>query len=334
MLPGQGEASVIPAPSVRHGSVRTKSGAIPAGYADDSPLPADWLGSPAAMSAELTCYRHPGVAASNTCGVCLKTICDVCLTWANMAPACPICARKVRQGGRVKRMAIIATVVLLAGAGVLAYAFTYEPPFDYGKHANDVRTLSQRLEKEPCDRAAIVKLGDTMMMAGDYRGALGRANAWFAACGDHPRLLWVTYGAHKRLGENEAAIAAATKLIEDDPDDKDYWWWRGVIHERTGDWEKAAADYEKTLEIMPRISNIPFNLSAAYEKLGRPCDAVKPIEQYLEYHPQDREDASVQQQLARLIAACETPSAAAPAEPGDDEAVRADTRGRRARRDR
>lgn len=190
------------------------------------------------------------------------------------------------------------TAALLAG---LAF---YEPPFDYGPHADDVAKLRSQLEQEPCDRAKIVALGETLVRAGDYRGAIERSDEFFAACGEHHRLLWVTYGAKKRLGEWDAAIEDATKLIESDPSDKDYWWWRGICHEERGRLVEAAADYEKALEAEPRLSNIPFNLATIYERLGRPCDAAEVIGRYLDHHPENKDVPSVKQRLERLEARC------------------------------
>jgi aspartyl protease family protein len=123
-----------------------------------------------------------------------------------------------------------------------------------------------------------------------------------------PRLRWFTYDAHKRLSELDKAIADATLLIEGRPDDKDFWWWRGIVYEEKGDLEKAAADYRQTLALEPRVTGIPFNLAAIYEKQGKPCEAILPIEQFLRYHPDVADRERVNERLLRLYSTpdCQT----------------------------
>ena len=161
-----------------------------------------------------------------------------------------------------------------------------------------------RLKNEPCDRTVVVQLEDVLLDAGDVRGTLAAADAFFEACGDYPRLRWFTYAAHKRLGQWNEAIAEATKLIEDDPNDKDFWWWRGICYEHLGRWRDAAADYEKAIAVQPRLTSIPFNLADMYEKMGKPCDAAGVIRRYLEHHPESASDAAVSARLTRVSRGC------------------------------
>ena len=249
------------------------------------------------------CYRHPGTAGTNRCGTCLKYICDACLQWARMEPVCPGCGRRSRGRTDVRQFVIVGAVLVLGCAGAFAAMFFYEKPFDYGKHSGDVFLLQQELQANPCDRTAIVKLGDTMLLAGNRRGALDRANDWLERCGEYERLRWVTYSAYRDLNRDADAIREATRLIELDPDDKDYRWWRGIIHERGGQLAKAAADYEKALEIQPRLTSIPVNLADVYERLGRPCDAAVPLERVIAHYP-DRVDAPLGHRVARLKQEC------------------------------
>lgn len=223
-------------------------------------------------------------------------------------PACAPCAKTSRTQRRRLTWVYVAVGMVTACAGgvaVLAGVAFYEPPFDHGKFADDVWKLESQLEQEPCDRTKIVTLGETLTRAGDYRGAIRRSDEFFAACGEHHRLLWVTYNAKKRLGEWDEAIEDATKLIESDPSDKDYWWWRGICHEERGRLVEAAADYEKSLEAEPRLTSIPFNLATIYERLGRQCDAAKVVERYLVHHPESADNPSVKQRLQRLKEHCE-----------------------------
>ena len=253
------------------------------------------------------CYRHPGVAGTNTCGVCLQPVCDTCLGWVKLEPACPVCARKKRRRASALTAGVVLAALFLCGGAGLAAFLVYEPAFEYGQHAPKVLSLSARLEDEPCDREAIVQLGETLVRARDYRGALRRTDDWLAECGDYSRLRWVRYSAYKFRGDLDGAIREATRLIEEDPDDKDFWWWRGLMYEQQKEYAKAIADYEKSIEIQPALSNIPFNLSSMYERMGRPCEAIRPVEQFLVYHPESLGTADVKHRLTRLRSACAKP---------------------------
>lgn len=261
--------------------------------------------------AAVECHAHPGTIVASTCSICLKPLCTACLVFDRFRPACAPCAKTARTQRRRMTWIYLAVGMVAVCTGTVAIvagvAF-YEPPpppFDYGRFADDVTKLQSQLQQEPCDRTKIVTLGETMAKAGDYRGAIRRSEEFFAACGEHHRLLWVTYGAKKRLGEWDEAIKDATKLIESDPSDKDYWWWRGICHEERGRLVEAAADYEKSLEAEPRLTSIPFNLAAIYERLGRQCDAAKVVERYLVHHPESADNPSVKQRLERHREHCE-----------------------------
>ncbi len=52
--------------------------------------------------------------------------------------------------------------------------------------------------------------------------------------------------------------------------------------------------------IQPALTGVPFDLANVYERLGRPCEAMKPIEQFLVYHPNVVDRDRVDEHLARL----------------------------------
>lgn len=168
---------------------------------------------------------------------------------------------------------------------------------DYGDRLPKVKSLTDALEKEPCDKGRMVKLLDEMVGAGDYRNTLKRADAFFAKCGDLPRARWLTYEAHKRLSEYDAAIAEATKLIESDRYDRDFWWWRGNAQVLKGDHASALADFQEVVKLCPNCT-VGWQIADAVEKLGRPCEGIEPLESVAKAHP----DASDIDQLRRRIA--------------------------------
>jgi len=232
------------------------------------------------------CHAHPTAPARTVCRTCLRPLCSVCTVLDDrMRPQCVECIQR-----RSRRNTRVAVALLVLGAlGVTAYlvrahrggpaamgaaedAGPPEQPYDYGASADKVHRLEGQLGKEPCDRRKIVELCDEMLRAGDSRGTIRRAEAFFQACGDHPRLRWLTYGAHKQLSEWDQASAEATKLIESNPYDADFRAWRGIVYEQKGDLEHAVEDYRQAMVLRPRLSDVAMSLANLYERQHKPCD--------------------------------------------------------------
>jgi aspartyl protease family protein len=243
-----------------------------------------------------SCHAHPTVPATTSCRSCFRPICDICtIPDLRRLPRCPECSE--RRSGRASR-ALVAVVVVAAAAAAVHFVRGREgspaaasgpdagAPYDYGESAGEVRRLEGLLDKEPCDRRKIIQLAEAMLRAGDGRGTLHRADAFFQRCGDHPRLRWLTYEAHKQLSEWTEAAAEATRLIDADPYDADFRGWRGLAYEEKGDLDRAAEDYRQALVLKPRLSDLPLNLAGIYERQGKPCDAILPLSQAVFHHPE------------------------------------------------
>jgi clan AA aspartic protease (TIGR02281 family) len=243
------------------------------------------------------CANHRGVPATARCIDCLKEICNVC-TAVSLEPICTPCARE-RRNRRAMRNAVLALVAVLsviaigvvlarrtgdgdghAGPGpVASSAASPDVPAEFA-------ALDAELRREPCDRQRAYKLVDGLYHGHEPRLALLRADAFLQKCGEFTELLPLTYAAHRDLSEWDPAIADVSKLIERSPHDKDYRWWRGQAYEQKGQLDLAVRDYDQSIVIEPKITNIPFNLANVYERLGRPCDGVFPLTQFAYFHPE------------------------------------------------
>jgi Flp pilus assembly protein TadD len=245
------------------------------------------------------CAKHANAAAAGACATCGNPVCELCLVYDLARPHCHPCASRARRRRRMRAAAVLGAAVAVVVAGMV-YVVTRPVSFDYGARAGKVGDLRTRVGKDRCDRKTTVELEETLIAAGDQRGALADSDAFFAKCGDWYRLRWARYTAHERLDEHAQAAAEATLLIRHNPDDHDYRWWRGVAYESANRLDEAVADYRAALAITPNLSNIPFNLARVLERQGKYCEATAPILAFLRYHPDQSQTPHIQAQLLRL----------------------------------
>ena len=172
----------------------------------------------------------------------------------------------------------------------------------YGSNVHDIKSLKTKLLEEPCDRPKTREITKLLYRSGVYREVIQYADRFWNKCGKYLRIRWTTYEAHKSLNEWDAAIADATKLIDDDPRDKDFRWWRGIAYAGKEDWKNAARDYEQALQLEPVLRGIPFNLADVYEKMGEACEGIFPLEQFIYYHPRARGIRRVRERVDELYA--------------------------------
>jgi clan AA aspartic protease (TIGR02281 family) len=261
------------------------------------------------------CEYHPETPATATCDECARRICDPCSRLLpGPALVCTGCRERViarrwlfggaKAAGALLAIAGVAVLAIRGRAGDVDVAREQRqqaapPPI---ASLDDVETdrLRRAVAREPCDRGRIVELANRLATTGSSREALEAAAGFFRRCGDHPRLRWITYGAHRQLGEWDAAAAEATRLIDQDRYDRDYWGWRGLVYEAKGDHPRAIADYRQALALAPDLLGVPFNLANLYERTGRPCEAIFPLEQFLHHHPAVPNAGQVRQRILAL----------------------------------
>jgi clan AA aspartic protease (TIGR02281 family) len=172
------------------------------------------------------------------------------------------------------KVRFVVGVLALAVIGAVTYGLmNRQRLFNYGKLAAEVARHRATLDREPCDRIAIVRLTDAMLRAGDHRGALVAASQFLSRCGELERLHVVMYTAHQRLSEHDAAIAEASKLIEKRPYEPDFWWWRGRSYAEKGDWQRAYEDHTRVTMLCPDCL-AQIDRADALEKIGRPCEGI------------------------------------------------------------
>jgi len=269
-----------------------------------------------------SCHRHASAPAVASCATCASPVCEPCLAYVGTEPRCPTCAARGRRARRARQALLVGGALAVVGAvvGTAGWVVTRDKPFDYGVRKAEVRALDDAVDAKPCDRDAVFKLVNLTFRLNDYKGSLRRANAHLAACGDWPRLRWLTYSAYHHLGRWDEAIAEATRLIENAPRDQDFYWWRGQSKHKKRDLDGAIADFRKALELMPSANYIPFDLASALEEKGQRCEARDALVAYVVTHPKTRDNDWLVQRIGRLHAEGACPGPAPDIVFDDDEA--------------
>ena len=160
--------------------------------------------------------------------------------------------------------------------------------------------LSQ-LNREPCDNVAMAALTQLMETAGYPRESAKSLEVYNQGCTVDENMLQSAYAAYTRIGDHKSSVRVADELTKFDAANYNYRFMRGQAHERLKDYKAALADYISTLDLFPDLSNVAgsqfYQVSAMYDKLGKPCDAIGPLETFISYNVKERQS----QQIAKLI---------------------------------
>ena len=162
------------------------------------------------------------------------------------------------------------------------------------------RYLGQ-LSREPCDNVAMTALAQLMETAGYPRESAKSLETYNQGCTVDENMLQSAYAAYTRIGDHKSAVRVADELTKLDTASYNYRFMRGTAHERSKDYKAALADYISTLELFPDLSNVSgsqfYQVSLMYDKLGKPCAAIGPLETFISYNVKERHS----QQIAKLI---------------------------------
>jgi aspartyl protease family protein len=119
-----------------------------------------------------------------------------------------------------------------------------------------------------------------------------------ATCGHHARSLRAAVNVLLRLSDYSRAIGVAGDLIALEPFNDNGYFPRAVAHDRAGDTKQAIDDYVTAIELFGNkkvIASVPyFALAHDYEKLGHFCDAIDPIETWVDINPATNDTSQTQ----------------------------------------
>jgi aspartyl protease family protein len=147
------------------------------------------------------------------------------------------------------------------------------------------RLIFEQVIRERCDRQAIFSLGRVLETAG-YRREAANAHVNFSGtCGGYAPSLRQAANIMLQLSDHTGAAKVASELINLEPLYDNGYYLRALARDEGGFAEKAIDDYVTALELVgnkDNITSMPYlNMARLYEKLGRFCDAVLPIEAWV-----------------------------------------------------
>lgn len=80
------------------------------------------------------------------------------------------------------------------------------------------------------------------------------------------------------IGEYEAALNNAKKLLLYSPDNAEGYYYQGLCHFALGEYETSVDDYKKAIELNPTFAKAYYNLGVTKYYLNKFTEAVSNIE--------------------------------------------------------
>lgn len=246
----------------------------------------------------MKCRRHLDAEAVAVCQRCAATLCADCWTIGGVRILCISC-----EAGRVRRGRAARLVFGVSGvAAVLVLAVIALNIAQYGPYAASIHEVKTRLEKNPRDSAALVRLAALYRAAGRPAAAI---NAYRRTLAVDPQNVL----AHVNLGllyydvlDLDRSIYHLKIAIEIDPGSYEAHRTLGLAYERDGDPKAAEPFLRRAFELAPRVterSASARDLARVLERNGRKFEAAEALAQSVHEHDgEDREN--VQQRIARL----------------------------------
>ena len=92
-------------------------------------------------------------------------------------------------------------------------------------------------------------------------------------------------------------MGVASEMIKINPAVPHYRFWRGQAYEGQKNYKAALSDYVSALQFSGNLSRVGLNtffkVSQMYAAIGRPCDAITPLEMYVSYNVSRRQTDQV-----------------------------------------
>lgn len=224
----------------------------------------------------MQCRRHPEAEAVAVCQRCAATLCADCWTVGGTRILCIRCeAARVRRSRALWNGATLLSIAAAIGLGILLLDLA-----QYGHYAASIREVRERLQQNPRDAAALVRLAALYRAAGRPGAAAETYRSALAVDPENPL-------AHVNLGllyydvlDLDRAIYHLQNAIEVDPGSWEAHRTLGLALERRGDAARAEPVMRRTLDLAPGTperAEAARNLARILERLGRKFEAAEAL---------------------------------------------------------
>ena len=173
--------------------------------------------------------------------------------------------------------------------------FTVVPAEDIYKHVSAagkrIRKLKKQIEQYPDDAAAVKNLGNTYFGLDDFDQAIAEYNR-AVAIEEHPNFYNNLCLAWNNKRDYEKALGHCNRALTMNPQHTSALINRGNTYRLQEEYDKAIADYNLSLEVVPEGDryNPPmayFNRGLVYSAREEYEAAIKDFDKSLEYNPDD-----------------------------------------------
>jgi clan AA aspartic protease (TIGR02281 family) len=157
---------------------------------------------------------------------------------------------------------------------------------------------------QSCDRLALTQISLELQKAGRRREAAQALEAFSDRCGGDPAALRSAVSHLMSISEPQRAAAVASKLIASDPYSDEGFFLRGLALFEARDYARAVDDFARAIQLSARrgpVANASYlRLSRSLEQLGRPCDAILPLESLIAMDPLQNDDSRIRSKIDAL----------------------------------
>ncbi len=148
------------------------------------------------------------------------------------------------------------------------------------------------LKREKCDKAAMYAFARGLSKNNYRRHAANALVSFSSSCGTDEEAIARAYLHYSEINAADEMIKTANTLISMKSYASRYFYWRGLGYRKQGEYELALNDFITTINLANnkgRVRSTVFiNQAEMYDKLGRVCEAITPIQTWVSLDPVSR----------------------------------------------
>ncbi|RME00816.1 MAG: tetratricopeptide repeat protein [Deltaproteobacteria bacterium] len=184
-------------------------------------------------------------------------------------------------GEKHRERLLVGVLLLLLGG------YTLRSHLRNREWASDEEIWFTTLRQNPHSRPAHVNLGNIAARKGNFKGALEHYEAAWKAGEESADLFFNMGHVYRLMGNTYMAQQAFLRVLRLAPDDVEARYMLGMMQAAQRNLPGAAATFRKLLERSPHHGGALRQLGRILRALGRPDEAIDPLERYLRLFPSD-----------------------------------------------